>query len=156
MHDALDPDTSLTLTAACAEDFEQLLALRLDAMRESLERVGRFDPERSRQRFLANYAPQYTRHIEVFGVRVGFVAVKPDASGLHLDHLYVHPHHQGKGVGARVLRQVFAEADALGARLRVGALRGSDSNRFYQRHGFTFESDTEWDIYYVRAPHAAC
>jgi hypothetical protein len=42
---------SITLTTAAAEDFEALVALRIDAMRESLERIGRFDPARARERF---------------------------------------------------------------------------------------------------------
>jgi len=39
----------------------------------------------------------------------------------------------------------------------VGALRGSDSNRFYRRHGFVQTAESEWDIDYLRpAPgHAA-
>jgi hypothetical protein len=43
---------ALSLTPAHAEDFEALLALRVTAMRESLERIGRFDPGRARARFL--------------------------------------------------------------------------------------------------------
>ena len=30
------------------------------------------------------------------------------------------------------------------------ALRGSDANRFYLRHGFTVQAQTEWDIAYER------
>ncbi len=106
-------------------------------MRESLERIGRFDPSRARERFLAGFSPEDTRHVLLDGGRVGFFVLKPsDQAGLLLDHLYVHPRHQGKGVGAGVLAQVFMEAEALGAQVRVGALRESDSNRFYAPHGF--------------------
>jgi hypothetical protein len=34
-------------------------------------------------------------------------------------------------------------------------LRGSDSNRFYQSHGFEFAVEAEFDIYYVRKPKSA-
>ena len=34
-------------------DFEDLLALRLRAMRESLERIGRYDEQRARERLAA-------------------------------------------------------------------------------------------------------
>ena len=67
-----------------------------------------------------------------------------------LDHLYIDPRFQNRGVGANVLAVVFAEADAKGAPLRVGALRGSDSNRFYLRHGFVLERMGELDNYYIR------
>lgn len=36
-----------------------------------------------------------------------------------------------------------------GLPVKVGALRGSDSNRFYQRLGFRKLSEDEWDIYYT-------
>jgi GNAT superfamily N-acetyltransferase len=141
---------AIALAPAAAEDFEELLALRVAAMRESLERVGRFDPARARQRFQASFAPELTRHVLLDGRRVGFVAVRPDGAGLLLDHLYVLPAQQGRGVGSAVLALVFREADERGLALRVGALRGSDSNRFYLRHGFVLVEEAEWDLYYER------
>ena len=55
----------------------------------------------------------------------------------------------GRGLGG-TLRRLLAQADAQGLPLRVGALRGSDSNRFYQRHGFVQIEESEWDIEYLR------
>ena len=116
--------------------------------RESLERVGRFDPKRARTRFLSTFTAENTRHIEVAGVRVGFVVVTAKPDHLLLDHFYVHPRNQGAGVGSAVLRQLFAEANDRGTAIRVGALRESDSNRFYMRHGFELVERGEWDNYY--------
>ncbi|MEY4551003.1 MAG: hypothetical protein RL685_7198 [Pseudomonadota bacterium] len=141
---------ALQLCVASEGDFEPLLALRIAAMRESLERIDRFDPERARQRFRASFAPEHTRHVLVHGRRVGFVAVTRSGEGLSLDHLYLHPDEQGRGIGSAVLALVFHEADALGLELRVGALRGSASNGFYQRHGFVLEEEGQFDLYYVR------
>jgi GNAT superfamily N-acetyltransferase len=140
----------VTLVQAAEMDFEELVALRIDAMRESLERIGRFDPIRARERFRAGFSALHTRHVVADGRRLGFVVVKPANGQLLLDHLYIRPGNQGKGIGAAVLAQVFKEADALSLPLRVGALRGSDANRFYQRHGFEFLAEEEWDIYYLR------
>lgn len=141
----------VVLSPVRADDAEALVALRIEAMRESLERAGRFDAARARERFLSGFSPEHTRHIELDGEKVGFVVVKPHGQGLLLDHLYVHPKHQRHGVGAAVLAQVFAEADAAAAALRVGALRGSDSNRFYARHGFALVEEKEFDNYYERS-----
>ncbi|MDO8272773.1 MAG: GNAT family N-acetyltransferase, partial [Gammaproteobacteria bacterium] len=119
-------------------------------MRESLERVGRFDPQRARDRFLSGFSPDHTFHILLLGERVGFYVVKPEASGLLLDHLYVRPSHQSKGIGAAVLAEVFELADQTGVSVRVGALKESDSNSFYVRHGFVLVEQGEFDNYYVR------
>ena len=143
-------DGAVTLLPACADDFEDLLALRTAAMRESLERIGRFDLARARARFERSFVPNTTRHVLAAAGRVGFVAIKPAPAGLLLDHLYIHPDQQGRGLGSAVLAIVLEEADAAGHSVRVGALRGSDSNRFYVRHGFIRVEESEFDIYYVR------
>ena len=90
------------LTPVSADDAEALVALRIAAMRESLERIGRFDPQRARERFLSGFDPARTRHVVVDGHRVGFVVTTPQTEWLSLDHLYIDPAHQGRGLG-RVL-----------------------------------------------------
>jgi GNAT superfamily N-acetyltransferase len=132
------------------QDSEELVQLRIAAMRESLERIGRFDAQRARERFLAGFVPGSTRHILAEGERVGFVAVKLTSDGLSLEHLYVRPEYQGRGIGSAVLAILFQEADSGTLPLRVGALRGSEANRFYVRHGFIYVEESEWDLYYVR------
>jgi GNAT superfamily N-acetyltransferase len=141
---------NVSLIPSRSEDFEALVNLRIEAMRESLERIGRFDALRARERFRSGFVPEFTRHILADGERVGFVAITPTSDGLSLDHLYLRPEFQGRGIGSAVLARIFEEADSRALSLRVGALRGSDSNRFYLRHGFVRAEESEWDIYYVR------
>ena len=143
-------DQDLVLTGAGLADAPQLADLRVRAMRESLERIGRFDVDRARNRFLATFNPDDTRHIERSQRRVGFVVVVDQSDHLLLEHLYIDPGHQNLGIGSAVLQYIFNEADALRSTLRVGALRGSDSNRFYLRHGFELVEEAEWDNYYLR------
>jgi len=145
-----DESIDIVLKPASAADFEALAALRIEAMRESLERIGRFDRERARQRLRSGFSPDHTRHIEVGANRVGFVVVKPQSDAWLLDHLYIHPGFQGYGIGAAVLERVFEEADAGHWPIHVTALRESDSNRFYLRHGFVKVGEDEWDIHYLR------
>ncbi|RQS35443.1 N-acetyltransferase [Burkholderia sp. Bp8992] len=143
---------NLTFVPTSQSDAETLVAIRIAAMRDSLERIGRFDPQRARDRFLASFDPALCRFIEADGARAGFYMVRPNADHWLLDHLYIVPAHQGKGIGAAVLREIFARADAQRITVRVGALRDSASNRFYERHGFVQTDEAEWDIYYVREP----
>lgn len=142
----------LTFRPTTQSDAQTLVDIRIAAMRESLERIGRFDPQRARTRFLDAFDPALCRFIEVDGVSVGFILIRPETDYWLLDHFYLLPEHQGRGVGAAVLRAVFNDADANRMPIRLGALRGSDANRFYQRHGFTPTHETEWDIHYLRQP----
>lgn len=141
--------TTIALIPVHPDDAEQLVALRIAAMRDSLIRIGRFDPQRARERFLSGFVPAQTRHIAVAGRRIGFVVVKPEPNALLLDHLYLHPHSQGQGIGAIVLARVIAEARAQDLPLKVGALRDSDANRFYLRHGFKLVGQEAFDNYYL-------
>lgn len=154
MQDALPTAGTFEYEPARAEDLEELVLLRLDAMRESLQALGRFDPARSRERFTSSFDATRTRHVLVARRRVGFVVVKPQADALLLDHLYLRPEAQGRGIGGAVLAAVAAEADALGLPLTLGALRGSRANQFYLKHGFRCVGESEWDIYYRREPRS--
>ena len=141
--------TTIALIPVHPDDAEQLVALRIAAMRDSLTRIGRFDPQRARERFLSGFVPAQTRHIVVAGRRIGFVVVKPEPNAMLLDHLYLHPDSQGQGIGAIVLARVIAEASAQRLPLKVGALRDSDANRFYLRHGFRLVGQEAFDNYYL-------
>lgn len=140
----------ITFAAVTNTDFDALAELRIAAMRESLERVGRFDPERARERLRNSFDPEHTQVILVDGACVGFYSLRPVDDKLHLDHLYVHPDFQSQGIGSHVMKRLMAEADARELSMYLGALRESASNRFYQRHGFVKTREDEWDIYYVR------
>jgi len=153
VHEALGA-APITLAPASDEDFEALLLLRMSAMRESLQRLGRFDPQRARERLSRAFEPSHTRHILQGDERVGFVVLLPMPTlvpdHLVLDHLYIAPQAQGQGIGSWVMAQVLDEADRRGLALRVTALKMSDANRFYQRHGFELQHESVWDAHYLR------
>ena len=146
----LNQNSPVVLVPAQQSDLDDLVAIRIEAMRESLERVGRFDPVRARERFVSGFEACNTRYIEVSGERVGFVVVQHYPNQFLLDHLYVRPSAQGSGIGSAVLTQIFKEADAAALPIKVGALKESASNRFYTRHGFQLVESGEFDNYYVR------
>ena len=136
----------VTYSGVGLADLDGLVEIRLVAMKESLERVGRFDPVRARARLASNFDPDVTWSIDFEGDRVGFYVFRRDELGFSLDHLYIRPEHQGKGIGSQVIARLIREAG--GEQIAVGALRDSDSNRFYMRHGFVKTGEDEFDIYY--------
>ena len=141
---------SVSLEWATEFDFASLNELRTLAMKESLERIGRYDPERSRERFRASFMPAETRHILLSGGRVGFVAVACRHEFLQLDHLYLHPNHQSLGIGKSVVRWLLTYADSVALPVKVVALKESESNRFYMNLGFNLVDSTEFDCHYLR------
>ena len=141
-----------SLAPVVPSDFEALLALRLRAMRESLTQLGRYDEERARARLVEGFVPASTHHIEVQGERVGFIVLKHLSHALRLDHFYIDPPWQNRGIGAKVMRWVCEQADAELLPIELCALKDSDSNRFYPRWGFAKVGEGEWDNDYLRMP----
>ena len=136
---------------AAAADLERLVELRIAAMRESLERIDRFDPARARRRMVEQFRPEHTRLIWRSEVFAGCVALGPDAPGwLRLEHFYIHPDHQGSGLGANVLATLLAESDAQALAVKLTVLRESAANRFYARFGFAEIGRDEVDVFYER------
>ncbi|MFB0948578.1 MAG: GNAT family N-acetyltransferase [Burkholderiaceae bacterium] len=138
----------LRFTVVSEQDGESLALIRLEAMKESLIAVGRFDPERAKKRFLDTFEVQDTHGLEMDGQRVGFFVLRERDDHLLLDHLYVLPDFQGKGIGAVVLDAVFDRANRAGKPVKLGALVGSRSNDFYSVHGFKLVGQDEFDNYY--------
>ena len=135
-----------------AEDFEALVSLRIEVMRPSLTRIGRYDLQRSRERFRATFLPADTHRILVDGVAAGCVATWAEPPhAWRIEHFYLAPAYQGRGLGGAVLQRIVQTAPADVTTFRVGALKESDANRFYQRHGFRQVASSEFDIEYERA-----
>jgi GNAT superfamily N-acetyltransferase len=140
----------LSLQPVDSGDFEDMLAVRIDAMRPSLERVGRFDLARSRERLNAGFVVPFMHHIVLDGeLRVGFVTLKPEGlDALRLDHLYLRTGFQGRGIGEWVMRWAKDQARAQRRDITLTALVQSDANRFYLRHGFVLEGEEGVDLHY--------
>ncbi|MFJ4977085.1 GNAT family N-acetyltransferase [Streptomyces coeruleorubidus] len=136
-------------------DVEPIAELRAVVMRPDLERLGRFDAHRVRQRLRDAFCPQHTSVIEADGMFAGSVALRPsetDENGRRLEHFYLSPELQGRGLGSAVLRTVLTRTDADGELVRLNVLQGSPARRLYERHGFTVESQDPVDVFMVRPP----
>jgi len=136
------------LRPTVATDASWIAELRAVVMRPDLERLQRFDPVRVRERFLKGFQPEHTYIIHSDGVDAGVIAIRPEPDSRWIEHFYVAPAHQGKGLGGAVLRHVMsATVDERPFRLDV--LQGSPACRLYERHGFVLESEDPVDVFMV-------
>jgi GNAT superfamily N-acetyltransferase len=133
-------------------DVEVIAELRAMVMRADLERLGRFDEQRVRQRLRVSLSPRYTSIIEIDGELAGCLTMRPAQEGQWLEHFYLAPHHQGRGLGSAVLRAVLTPIDTQGVSVRLNVLQGSPARRLYARHGFVVEAQDPIDVYMVRPP----
>jgi GNAT superfamily N-acetyltransferase len=145
----------LALAPVVPEDFEAMLLLRIDALRESLERLGRFNPAVARERLAGQFWPEHMRHICRAGERIGFFTVTQEPAALRLHHFYLHPGAQGQGAGSWVMAQIKARAQAAGLPITLAALKLSEANAFYRRQGFEVVEAQDFDIEYRWTPAGA-
>ncbi|MEU9299451.1 GNAT family N-acetyltransferase [Streptomyces sp. NPDC048269] len=132
-------------------DVEVVAELRADVMRADLERLGRYDDQRVRQRLRETFSVEHSFVLVARGQVVGCFTVRPDGGGLLLEHFYLAAEHQGRGIGSRVLRGVLARADAQGMTVRLNVLRGSAAQALYERYGFVVEAQDAVDVFMARA-----
>jgi GNAT superfamily N-acetyltransferase len=161
------------LSPATHSDVDRIVELRAVVMRPDLERLGRYDGQRVRQRLRDNYRPEHTWIVEADGAFAGCVALRPvalrpvarrpvalrpgdadtpAAPCVWLEHFYLAPGHQGRGLGGAVLRVLLARTDAESVPVRLDVLQGSPARRLYERHGFVLEHEDPVDAYLVRTP----
>ncbi|MHC3429902.1 GNAT family N-acetyltransferase [Streptomyces sp. DT18] len=142
------------LRAATAADLDALVEIRAEVMRADLERLGRYDEHRVRQRLRDSFSPAHTSAILCGGALAGCVTFRPAEDGGHwLEHFYLAPRHQGRGLGGAVLRSLLGRADGRAVSLHV--LRGSAAQRLYARHGFAVEDEGPVDVLMVRPADGA-
>ena len=135
--------------AANSDDVERLVEIRLAAMKESLEAVGRYDPQKARARFLDGFEVCSTTKIIIDNEVVGFYVLKRQPDHMLLDHFYIKPDIQGCGFGTAVLNSIKKQAGIKKLPIRLGALKQSRSNNFYRKNGFSYTHQGEWDNYYI-------
>lgn len=146
-------DTSTwTLRPAEPADVEPIAELRAVVMRPDLERLGRFDEHRVRQRFRDAFVAAHMSVVVAEGRFAGCVALRPAEDGHWLEHFFIDPELHGRGLGSAVLRTLFTRTDADGVTVRLNVLQGSAAQRLYERHGFTVESEDPVDVFMVREP----
>jgi GNAT superfamily N-acetyltransferase len=148
------PGTEWTLRPGVAADVEPIAELRATVMRPDLERLGRYDAHRVRQRLRDGFSPRHTSVIVIDGELAGCVTLRPAEDRQWLEHFYLAPRHQGRGLGAAVLRTLLGRTDAQGVTVALNVLQGSAARRLYERHGFVVESEDPVDVFMVRPPGA--
>lgn len=150
---------NLSFAPVAQSDFEALFALRIAAMRPSLERLGIFNMDHARTRFQGQFDPQYMQHICVDAgagaglERAGLLTVVPYHDGrLKLQHLYLLPGWHNRRIGDWALQQVQDRGQREGRAVWLEVLNHSDAIRFYERHGFVPIGGDPIDLLYQWSP----
>ncbi|WP_327205491.1 MULTISPECIES: GNAT family N-acetyltransferase [unclassified Rathayibacter] len=139
-------DAEVSLRPAALSDAAWIAELRAVVMRPDLERLGRYDAQRVRRRFLDGYRPEHTRIIELDGEAVGSIAARVEDDAVWIEHFYLATAVQGRGIGSAVLARVMREevrptgpsaSTCSRKRLRAGCTSATGSSGSGPRSGTT-------------------
>jgi putative acetyltransferase len=139
----------IRLRRASLEDMPATATLHRLAMTVSLPFLPHLHtPEEDRAYFETQLFPNNAIWLaEEEGTLLGYAAHSPG----WLNHLYVHPDHQGRGVGAALMKQVMADDD----HLQLWAFQKNERARgFYERRGFELHGLTDGAANEEREPDA--
>jgi hypothetical protein len=85
-------------------DFEPLLAIRIEVMREHLERVFRYKPSRARRIFREHFDEPGLRLILISQETAGCVGFRVGETEIKIDSFYLSRRYHNRGLGTEVLK----------------------------------------------------
>ena len=131
-----------SLRAAREEDIPFLLRLREVAMDPHHRAAGVFQtPAEMEERVRSHW--DEAQVIEVDGRPAGLWKLWRRQDAWWILQVQLMPDHQGRGIGAALIRGLQAQARAAGMPLRLKVLRTNPARRLYERLGFVIVGDAE-------------
>ncbi|MDJ0973705.1 MAG: GNAT family N-acetyltransferase [Planctomycetota bacterium] len=136
--------TDIRLRPGTEDDLDLLREIHHGAMRPHVEATwGVWDEAAQEARFRATTDPLAHEIVEDAGEPVGCQFVRVHADALELVRIYIHPDHQGRGIGTALIRRLCASAASQGKAVRLRVLKTNRAQTLYARLGFLVEDETE-------------
>lgn len=145
-------ENNIKFTEIHDSDIEELLQIRILCMKDSLSTIGRFDPQRARERLQQSFSASESKFIINNGKKAGFFSYSQKNDQIFINHLYILPEMQCQGIGRYVLDSIKEHAKENNLEIALLALKESKSNEFYKNNGFSFTHSEEWDNAYKWEP----
>ncbi|MEM8783109.1 MAG: N-acetyltransferase [Planctomycetota bacterium] len=105
---------------------------------------GGWDEERHTRHFNACLERGAISAIELDGIRVGMIQLSEQADAVEICEIQIHPSHQSRGIGTRLIQDTMAQTHAERKKVRLSAgLQNLRAVKLYRRLGFVEVAQTE-------------
>ena len=130
--------TLVALRPATPADSEFCFQLHKAAMGGYITAIWGWDEQRQRAYHDRSFSPGRWQIITADGVDVGMIDVEHRPTEIYLGRIEIHPSHQGRGIGTRLITALVDEARRNGQDLALDVLAVNQRARaLYQRLGLT-------------------
>jgi ribosomal protein S18 acetylase RimI-like enzyme len=142
----------LALRQATPDDRAFLWELQRTALRAVVEATWGWDEAFQARHFDEHFDTADRSIVRVDGADAGVLCVRVREDHLFLSNVALLPRHQGRGLGAQLVRMVLAEGERRGLPVRLQVLKANRARRLYERLGFVVcgESETHFQMVAVR------
>ncbi len=130
------------------DDYDYVRRVHHQTIREYVEDLfGAWDEPYQDERFAGQYVAEEAWIILRDGTAVGWLGKRALPDEIFLTELYVAPEHRNQGIGARVLRDLIAEARRGDKCVSLGVMKNHPSRRLYEREGFEMAGENEYKYF---------
>ncbi|MCW5595390.1 MAG: GNAT family N-acetyltransferase [Rhodocyclaceae bacterium] len=124
-------------------DSESIYQLYRLVMRGFISEIWGWDEQWQQNDFSTHFDPRGVTLVCQEGKLVGYSHVENRGGQLFIRMIVVHPYHQRKGIGKKLLWAVIESAGEQSKNIGLEVFKINDVARaFYERHGFNVEGET--------------
>jgi ribosomal protein S18 acetylase RimI-like enzyme len=143
---------NITLSPAEASDKEYFASLSVLVYRDLVERqIAPWDSNYENEKFEQKWRGHSFQKIFVSGVLVGGLWLQEFDSHFQLREIQIHPEHQNRGIGTKIILRLIERCTTEGKELRLRVLKSSLAVALYEKLGFKIVGEGDEQLQMVHA-----
>lgn len=122
---------------------EAIFKLYCLVIRDYISEIWGWDEQWQENDFSAHFDSQAITLVHKARELVGYSQVENRSGQLYIRMIVVHPHHQRKGIGSKLLESVIASGNEQSKSIGLEVFKiNNEAKKFYERFGFNVEGET--------------
>ena len=122
-------------------------------MRSYVSEIWGWDEAWQENDFSTHFDPRCVTLVHKGRALVGYSHVENGGGRLFMRMIVVHPDHQRKGIGTKLLESVIASGEEQSKSVGLEVFKiNHEAKKFYEKHGFNVEGETSSSYVMGRTP----
>jgi len=135
-------------------DKEAVFKLYCMVMQHYVSEIWGWDQQWQENDFSAHFEPNCITLVHKDRELVGYSHVEDRNGQLFIRMIVIHPHHQRKGIGKKLLEVVIASGKEHSKRIELEVFKpNAEARKFYEKHGFNIVDESSSSFVMRRMPN---